>query len=63
MPKLTTLYQDFAEDSVLHSIAMMASSVMQPLLLQKPSQQRRAKNHSHRLNSRMIYERRGHLVN
>ena len=35
MSELTKLYQAFVEDSALRSIAMMACSVMQPLLLQK----------------------------
>ena len=36
--ELAMLYQAFAEDSALGSVALLACSVMQPLLLQKPHQ-------------------------
>ena len=44
--ELAKLYQAFADQSALHSIALMACSVMQPLLLQKPYKQSKAKDHS-----------------
>ena len=40
------MYQAFAEDSALSRVALLACSVMQPLLLQKPHQQSCAKDHS-----------------
>ena len=61
--ELTRLYQAFVDDSALRSIAMMACSVMQPLLLQKPSQRSRARDHSSHLIRRLIYGRRGYLMN
>ena len=45
--ELARLYQAFVGDSALHSIALMACSVMQPLLLQKPCKRSKAKDHSH----------------
>ena len=53
MSELTKLYQAFVEDSALRSIIMMACSVMQPLLLQKPSQRSRTRDHSPHLNRRI----------
>ena len=44
--ELAKLYKAFADQSALHSIALMACSVMQPLLLQKPYKQSKAKDHS-----------------
>ena len=44
--ELARLYQAFANDSALGSIALLACSVMQPLLLQKPHRHSRAKDHS-----------------
>ena len=51
--ELARLYQAFAEDSALSSIALMACSVMQPLLLQKPYRKSRAKDHSAHLLRRL----------
>ena len=44
--ELAKLYQAYADQSALCSIALMACSVMQPLLLQKPHKQSKAKDHS-----------------
>jgi len=44
--ELAKLYQVFADQSALHSIALMAYYVMQPLLLQKPYIQSKSKDHS-----------------
>jgi len=44
--ELARLYQAFADDSAISSVALLACSVIQPLLLQKPHQQSRAKDHS-----------------
>ena len=44
--ELAKLYQAFADQSSLHSIALMACSVMQPVLLQQPYKQSKAKDHS-----------------
>ena len=43
--ELARLYQAFADDTALSSIALIACSVMQPLLLQKPHKHSRAKDH------------------
>ena len=51
--ELARLYQAFAEDSALSSIALTACSVMQPLLLQKPYRKSRAKDHSAHLLRRL----------
>ena len=59
MSELTKLYQAFVEDSALRSIAMMACSVMQPLLLQKPSQRSRTRDHSRHLNRRIDLWKKG----
>ena len=53
MQELARLYRAFAEDSALHSIALMACSVMQPLLLQKPFWNSCAKDHSAHLLRRL----------
>ena len=45
MWELAKFYQVFADQSALHSITLMACSVMQPLLLQKPYKQSKAKDH------------------
>ena len=44
--ELARLYQAFAEDTALSSIALMACSVLQPLLLQKPHKNSKANDHS-----------------
>ena len=44
--ELAKLYQAFADQSALHLIALMACSVMQPLLLQKPYKQGKTKDPS-----------------
>jgi len=44
--ELVRLYQAFADNSALSSIALLACSVMQPLLLQKPHRHSRARDHS-----------------
>ena len=51
--ELARLYQAFVGDSALHSIALMACSVMQPLSLQKPCKRSKAKDHSHHLSRRL----------
>ena len=51
--ELARLYQAFAEDTALSSIALMACSVLQPLLLQKPYKQSKAKDHSAHLLRRL----------
>ena len=51
--ELARLYQAFAEDTALSSIALMACSVFQPLLLQKPYKQSKAKDHSAHLLRRL----------
>ena len=57
--ELAKLYQAFADQSALHSIALMACSVMQPLLLQKPYKQSKAKDHSICLGRRLDLWRKG----
>ena len=57
--ELARLYQAFVGDSALHSIALMACSVMQPLLLQKPCKQSKAKDHSHHLSRRLDLWKKG----
>ena len=59
LSELTRLYQAFVEDSVLCSIAMMACFVMQPLLLQKPSQRSRTREHFHHINIRIDLWKKG----
>ena len=44
--ELARVYQVFADDSALSLVALLACSVMQTLLLQKPHQQSHAKDHS-----------------
>ena len=44
--ELAKFYLAFVDQSALHSIALMACSVMQSLLLQKPYKQSKAKDHS-----------------
>jgi len=44
--ELARLYQAFADNTALSSIALMACSVIQPLLLQKPHKHSKAKDHS-----------------
>ena len=61
--ELARLYQAFVEGSALHSIALMACSVMQPLLLQKPCKQSKAKDHSRHLSRRLELWKRGHSTN
>ena len=51
--ELARLYQCFAENSALHSIALLAVSVMQPLLLQKPYKNSKAKDRSSHLIRRL----------
>jgi len=51
--ELARLYQAFADNSALSSIALLACSVMQPLLLQKPHRHSRAKDHSAHLLRRL----------
>ena len=57
--ELARLYQAFVGDSALRSIALMACSVMQPLLLQKPCKQSKAKEHSHHLSRRLDLWKKG----
>ena len=59
--ELAKLYQAFADHSALHSIALMACSVMQPLLLQKPFKNSKAKDHSTHLSRRLALWRKGSL--
>ena len=51
--ELARLYHAYADHSALHSIALMACSVMQPLLFQKPYKHSKAKDHSICLTRRM----------
>ena len=51
--ELAKLYQAFTNQSALHSIALIACSVMQPLLLQKPYKQVKAKDYSICLSRRL----------
>ena len=57
--ELARLYQAFAGDSALHSIALMACSVMQPLPLQNPCKQSKAKGNSHHLSRRLNLWKKG----
>ena len=57
--ELAKLHQAFADQSALLSIALMACSVMQPLLLQKPYKQSKAKDHSICLGRRLDLWRKG----
>ena len=50
---LAKLYQAYVDQSALHSVALMACSMMQPLLLQKPYRQSKAKDHSACLSRRL----------
>ena len=60
MSELTRLYQAFVDDSALHSIAMMACSVMLPLLLVSGAGPRIILATSL---EGLIYGRRGYLMN
>ena len=57
--ELAKLYQAFTDQSALHSIALMACSVMQPLLLQRPYKQSKAKDHSICLSRQLDLWRKG----
>ena len=57
--ELARLYQAFVGDSALQSIALMACSVMQPLLLQKPCKRSNSKDHSHHLSRRLDLWKKG----
>ena len=62
--ELARLYQAFGGDSALHSIALMACSVMQPLLLQKPCKRSKAKDtHNTLVEDWNFGGRRGHSMN
>ena len=53
MRELAKLYQAFGDYYALHSIVVMACSVMQRLLLQKPFKHSKAKDHSTHLSRRI----------
>ena len=51
--EIARLYQAFADNSALQSISLLAISVLQPLLLQKPYKNSKAKDHSSHLLQRL----------
>ena len=59
--EITLLFEAFANASALESIALKASFVMQILLLQKPSQKSKSRDHVIHLNRRLELWRQGNI--